>query len=108
MLHRGGKPEFYCLGRIDASSDEICSRDPERYVEKVLTSGVKPANWSAGRAAEEICRVCQDYRDKPLHDKGVRVPLSYPLEHALNILIEVSLDFVAAKSLDNFMREDLG
>jgi hypothetical protein len=106
MLHRAGKPEFFCLGRIAAPADEICDRRPERYVERVFHATVKCANWHAGRPKDEIRRVCQDYLDKTFLNKGKRIPLSYPLQHALMLLIEACNDECAAKILDNFMKSD--
>jgi hypothetical protein len=108
MLHRAGKPEFFCLGRIAAPSDEICNRRPERYVERVLRADVESANWRAGRPKDEILRVCQDYLDKAFFYRGDRIPLSYPLEHALKLLIEACRDDGAAAVLDRFMQTDSG
>jgi hypothetical protein len=107
MLHRGGKPEFFCLGRIAATSKDICARDPERYVEYVIAAPVECANWSTGRATEEISRVCRDYLSKAFKHLDVRIPLSYPLEHALRLLVELCEDERAAPCLDRFMQEPL-
>jgi hypothetical protein len=107
MLHRAGKPEFFCLGRIAATSDEICKRRPDRYVERILAADVEYANWQAGRPKDEILRVCQAYLDRMVRYDGLRIPLSYPLEHALTLLIEVCRDDSAAVVLDRFMRDDL-
>ncbi|MDZ4067239.1 MAG: hypothetical protein U1E06_10395 [Tabrizicola sp.] len=106
MLHRAGKPEFFCLGRIGAPSDEICNRKPERYVESVFRAPVTCANWHVGRPRDQIDRVCQDYLEKIFRYKGGRVPLSYPLEHALKLLIEACRDDRAAVVLDRFMQTD--
>lgn len=98
MLHRAGKPEFFCLGFIGASSAEICQRTPERFVERVGEAGVGRANWRSGRARDEIARICGNYLSK----QNV-TPLSYPLEHALMILIDLCEDERAGSAIDEFI-----
>jgi hypothetical protein len=44
MLHRGGKPEFYFIGRVGGTFEEIRARKPERYVELVLRADVQPVD----------------------------------------------------------------
>jgi hypothetical protein len=104
ILDRAGKPEFFCLGRVGALFSEICDRRPERYVERVVAAGLKRADWHADRPAHEICRVCQDYLEESFTYRGARIPLSYPLEHALRLLIEICQDSAAAAVVDEFMK----
>lgn len=103
LLHRAGKPEFFCLGRIAAPAHEIRKRTPERYVEEVLRSELACVNWEAARPTDEIVRVCQAYLKSLFQHEGVRIPLSYPLEHALKLLIEVCNDARLASVIDRFM-----
>lgn len=105
MLHRGGKPEFFGLARIGATAAEIKRRKPERYVDKVVESGVRPADFLNGRPSQELIRVCKAYLEKVFQIGEFRVPLSYPLEHALNLTIEVCSTEDTAVVIDRFMRE---
>jgi hypothetical protein len=98
MIHRGGKPEFICLGRIFAPGRQICERKPERYVEYVVPAAVQSVDWNLGPPTREIRRVCRDYLNKT-----VPLALSYPLEQALRILIDLCDNERAAKVIDNFM-----
>jgi predicted nucleotidyltransferase len=104
MLHRAGKPEFFCLGWIAAPAHEIINRKPERYVECVVKANVERANWNAGKPREEIIRVCQAYLNETIRYKGSRVPLSYPLGHGLSLLVEVCRDDYAAVVVDHFIQ----
>jgi hypothetical protein len=106
MLHRAGKPEFFCLGRISAPSYEIFQRRPERYVECVLCADVECVSWRVSRPKDEILRVCRAYLEKRFSDSVIRIPLSYPLEHALMLLIEACQDNDAAAFLDDFMLDE--
>ena len=65
------------------------------------------ANWRATQPSNEIRRVCQEYLDSGIVDKGKRIPLSYPLEHALKLLIGLCQIEGSAAVLDQFMREEL-
>src|SRR5262249_43311689 len=103
MIHRAGKPEFYCIGRIGAPAHEIVERKRERYVERVLTPDVACANWEAEHPSEEIHRICESYL-RQRFSRGTRI-LSYPLEHSLTLLIEACKDPAAASVLDQFMRD---
>jgi hypothetical protein len=101
MLHRAGKPEFYCLARVAAPENEIRRRKPERYVDRVFAADGKRANLRTGRPSAEISRVCNAY----LASKR-QIPLSYPLEHGLQLLIEACANERAAAVIDSFMQED--
>lgn len=101
MLHRAGKPEFYCLARIAAPADEILEREPERYVDRVFPAPVGRANWRMGHPSAEISRMCRAYLAKEI----VPIPFSYPFEHGLQLLVEVCADERAAAVVDSFMHE---
>jgi hypothetical protein len=107
MLHRAGKPEFFCLGKINATATEICDRKPERYVECVLRSDVQHANFRTGKPSAEIRKVCSDYLDNRIDEHGEHIPLSYPLEHALVLLIEVCDETESAGVIDRFMLKQI-
>jgi len=107
MLHRAGKPEFYCLGLLGATADKIRGRKPERYVEEVLKPEMAHAIWNIGRPSSEIARVCQAYLDEVLRHRQGRIPLSYPLEHALKLTIELCQDWQAGPVLDQFIQTSL-
>jgi hypothetical protein len=104
MLHRAGTPEFFCLGRINAPFAEIATRRPERYVEQVFAPNIQGANWRLGRSSDEIRRVCESFLENRLDGRDDRIFLSYPLQHALVLLIEACRDNGAAAILDRFMR----
>lgn len=107
MLHRGGKPEFYCLGMIDATAKEITQRKPERYVDRVITSGLGQVDWNSRRIPAEIQNLCRDYLDRPIRSENVIIPLSYPLEQALRIVIDVLEDTVAGVRIEEFVGKSL-
>jgi hypothetical protein len=100
MIHRGGKPEFICLGRISAPASHISGRRPERYVEYVVPVPVRPADWTTDPPTREIRRVCRDYLSK-----ADGIALSYPLEQALKILIDLCDNEDSARALDKFMEQ---
>lgn len=108
MLQRGGKPEFFCLGRIDEVSNKIFDRRTERYVQRVLTAvNVERAQWQMGRPSKEISRVCADYLTKAFVDKkGKRIPMSYQLEHGLTLLIEACEDDASSEVIDKFVQDN--
>jgi hypothetical protein len=107
MLHRAGKPEFFCLGRIAAPAHEICNRNRERFVQDVFPSNVACANWERGSPAEEVARVCQAYLENIFSHEGSETMLSYPLEHALRLLIEACSDETTASVLEQFMQDSI-
>jgi hypothetical protein len=107
MLHRAGKPEFFCLGYIAETSDRIIERRPERYVEYVMPAPVEPARWSAGRPRDEIARVCKDYLGKTFNIEGIQIAKSYPVEHALMLLVELCEEPRTAGVLDRFIGDTL-
>jgi DNA-binding XRE family transcriptional regulator len=102
MLHRAGKPEFFCLGKIDAPSVEIVGRSRELYVQSVFPGG-ESANWDR-RPRDEIVRVCKSYlRQTFRKGAGERIPMSYPLEHGLKLLIEICQHKDAGPVIDDFI-----
>jgi hypothetical protein len=76
MLHRAGKPEFYCIGWIDAPAIELLRRKPERFVERILSFDLECANWGAGPATSEIDRVCRSYLSGKLSHQGREIRMS--------------------------------
>lgn len=107
MLHRAGKPEFFCFGRIFATARKVYERKPERYVDYVFAAAVEVANLKAVRPRDEVRRVCRAYLDQFLSRKD-RYPLSYPLEHGLKLLIELCENESAGDALDRFIRQSFG
>jgi len=103
MVHRAGKPEFFGIAKIDATSDEICARKPERYVEKVFIAQIDKANWNKP-ASPQIARMCRTFLEQHRGFRSNSVPLSYPLQHLLNHLSEVCDDREQAAVIDAFMR----
>lgn len=97
MVHRAGKPEFFGLARIDGKADDIWGRRPERYVEKVFSPSIEKANWKTP-ASPQIARMCRSYLEYP-----GPIPLSYPLQHLLNHLVEVCEDPERATVINAFM-----
>ena len=107
MMHRAGKPEFFCLGVLGATADKIRKRDPERYVWKVIKPEMARAIWDTPHPTKEVARVCQAYIDEARRREQGRIPLSYPLEHALKLTIELCGDVHAGPVLDQFIRTSL-
>ena len=106
MLHRGGKPEMYFLGFVDAEMSELIHRKRERYVAAVVPAvKVRPIDWSSEPVAPSIERACADYL-KQLRSigriEGRLVQVSAPLEHGLKLLIEACQDAACSRSITNF------
>jgi hypothetical protein len=109
MVHRLGKPEFYALARIDAAAQAIRSRTPEdRYVDQVVLADVGPINLGNGNIpSEEIARACEQYLGKRYADsQGREMPMSYPLEHGLRLLIEACTLDAHRAEIDEFMSKN--
>jgi hypothetical protein len=107
MLHRAGKPEFFGLGLLGATADKIRKRTPERYVEEVIKAELPRANWDTAQPTKEIARVCQAYREKAMQHESARISLSYPLEHALKLTIDLCQDSQAGPVLNQFVQQAL-
>jgi hypothetical protein len=105
MVHRLGKPEFYALARIDAAAQAIRARKPERYVEQVVLAGVDPITLNGpARPSVEVARACQQYLGARYTDaQGRQMPMSYPLEHGLHLLIEACASDGHKSEIDAFM-----
>jgi hypothetical protein len=105
MVHRLGKPEFYALACIDAAAQAIRARKPERYVEQVVLAGVDPINLNGiKRPCDEIARACQQYLVARYTDaQGRQMPMSFPLEHGLHLLIEACTTEGHKATIDSFM-----
>lgn len=107
MLHRAGKPEFFCMGRIEETGEALCMRGRERYVFEVQQAPVEPAVWGGQvRASAEVRRIGQEWLSA-LRKPGQTNPPSYPLEHGLELLVEICEDPEAA-AVDDFMDQPWG
>lgn len=103
MLHRGGKPEFFGIARVEGKADDICARDPEKYVQQVVKAQITNADWLAGAAAPQIARMCREYLVQLKDSSGQDIALSYPFEHLLKHLVDVCEDHETASLIDKFM-----
>jgi 8-oxo-dGTP pyrophosphatase MutT (NUDIX family) len=97
LIHRGGKPEFFCLARLPETMDSIRAVTPKFregwYSEKSFPHDASAINFKENLAAE-IQRVCRHYSDTTRlfsdPEKIRRYRLSYQLMHGL-ALLEASL-----------------
>ena len=105
MLHRAGKPEFYCVGLIGAAAEELYRRKPERYYVKNLKiiSDVPAIDWTRQSPAREVHRVCTSL----LEMKDQLISLSHPLEHALMLLKDACEPGPAADALNVWLSDAL-
>jgi hypothetical protein len=102
MLHRAAKQEFYCLGYMDGTEAEIRDRKPERYVAQVFSAEVGRVDFGSKHPTEDIIRICSAFLGK-----RTIVPLSYPLEHGLQLLLEACADGRTAQVLDVWCHEGI-
>jgi hypothetical protein len=107
MLHRGGKPEFYCLGWIDAPAKELIGRKPEKYVTAIRSIPGDKADWRHPKPSCEVARVCRAYVKASEVDEEVRIDPSYPLEHGLHLLIEACIDEACSTVIDRFVHNQI-
>ena len=96
-------PPLLSIARVEGGANEICERKPERYVEKVFNAPIEKANWKRP-ASPQIARMCCSYLDHHSSSAGKVIPLSYPLQHLLNHLIEVCEDPKRAAVINAFMK----
>ena len=98
MLHRGGKPEFYCVSVLPFDQYEVerakLSKEETSYTRRTKRSRAKQVDFS--RSVDEIRRdileVCEEFMGPFSVDmlkKNRELDfLSFPLSHALELLIE--------------------
>jgi hypothetical protein len=114
LLHRGGKPEFFCIGKIDCSLDKIMavrvSRSEKKFTEKLAFHGdiefAVPRLDYAGLTGQKITEFCDKYlsefqnrRNKGTESGGC----SYQLEHGLILLKEAAADPSQATKVADFL-----
>lgn len=91
ILNRGGKPEFFCLGRIEATGEEV-KRRRRSLVERLFTRKVfffqTPPIEVTDLAAisEKVTAYCENILEYGRR-KNLNVHMSYQLEQALKFLI---------------------
>jgi hypothetical protein len=100
MLHRAGKPEFYCLGYIHARATEIMQRKPDRYTDRVIRPEVGRVDLDSAHPTIDIARICGSYLDKENE-----LPMSYPLEHGLQLLLAACENERSAKIIDSWCQQ---
>lgn len=93
MLHRGGKPEFFCVARLPFTSEQVHASMPTRH-ERRFTQRSESASAervdSDGNIRSEIIRVCTHFSNAGFDSiDPQRLKLSYPLHHALDLLATV-------------------
>jgi hypothetical protein len=92
MLHRGGKPEFFCVARLPFTSQEVHAAMPTRH-ERRFTEHSESADATQmdvnGNIRAEVIRVCTHFSRAAIDEiDPQRLKLSYPLHHALDLLAE--------------------
>jgi hypothetical protein len=104
MIHRTGKPEFFCIGKIDETARDLILRKPERYfIDRLGTASDNPLNLNNEDIAPEIIRICRDFLENHTTSNQPRIPISYPLEHGLLLLIEACENPISASAINDFM-----
>jgi hypothetical protein len=106
-VHRGGQPEFYCIGKIYAPERTIRNRKPEKYVKAIFTAGIESADWTMEHPQNEVRRICERYLTKCFNNDN-QSPISYPLEHMLKHLIEACKNEETGSVIGRFMRAEPG
>jgi hypothetical protein len=99
LVHRGGKPEFFCLARLPKTMEEIRSVTPQFfegwYSEQAFSHDASAIDLK-GDLVAEIRRVCRHYSDATRifsdPEKIRRYRLSYQLMHGLALLEECLSD----------------
>jgi hypothetical protein len=104
-VHRGGKPEFYCIGRIYLDSLSITRRsDREFYTRDVsmLGSGRISASVSIEQKLGVLFRslAVEGYDTTAL---ARRARMSFPLEHAGKLLVEACADKESLEAITTFL-----
>lgn len=92
MLHRGGKPEFFCVARLPFTAAEVHgampTRHETRFTQHSESADAQQIDFSKDIRGE-VVRVCSYFSDAALGEIGAQaLKLSYPLHHALDLLAE--------------------
>jgi hypothetical protein len=93
LIHRGGKPEFFCVARLSKTMDNIRALTPKKgelqYSAKSLSHDASAFDDKA-HFVDEIQRVCHHYADTDRlfsgQEKTRRLRLSYQVLHGLALL----------------------
>jgi DNA-binding winged helix-turn-helix (wHTH) protein len=99
LLSGCGKPEFYCLGYIAAKAAEIRSRTLEEFIDSIIPAQVGRARLNGERPSNEIACISERYLAKK------ELPMSFPLQHSLKLLVDLCKDKRAASAIDVFIHE---
>ncbi len=106
LFHRAGKPEFYLIGRIFGEAAKIIERDPEFFVEQVCYNINSPrVDLSAPQPSKAVGELCEYLLKARIlsRDRKFKVPWSYPLQQAMQILREACKDPECAEVIDTFL-----
>jgi 8-oxo-dGTP pyrophosphatase MutT (NUDIX family) len=111
IIHRAGKPEFFCLARIDRTITEIealkTKRKESTYTQKSLAHDASALNPRAP-FKEEITRICRHYFDPSSTPSDVEVThrhrLSYQVMHGLALLEACLTDPQSVDVLKNVLQ----
>ena len=108
MVHRAGKPEFFCVGTIRATAAEIVARPvTDGFTYGTLIGSLQPIRREKGVAAE-ISRICKEYLQiNYQNSSGSTLPLSFVLEHQLKHLVEACGDPQQAQVISTFVEKVL-
>lgn len=92
MLHRGGKPEFFCVARLPYTADEIHAAMPTRHETRFTQHSESASTRQIDMTKDiraEIVRVCSHFSQAATDRIDAQaLKLSYPLHHALDLLAE--------------------
>lgn len=112
MIHRAGKPEFFCVATIPFTLREInqmgVSRAERHFTNRTQTNDGRPLDKTID-PAKEISRVCKFYSDKSNIEIIINSPiqLSYPLSHGLDLLSEAVMFDGVGDQLATFVAANL-
>ncbi len=101
MVDRGGKPEFFCLARLDARHDEMAARRHTRH-ERHFTKRVVPyehKNISIADSRPIATQLCDLCNDVPQHFSA---SVAYPLEFALFVVKQACSTRESAAVIERF------
>lgn len=92
MLHRGGKPEFYCVALLPFTAAQVHAARPTRHESRFSqhSESASARKIDAGKdIRSEIIRVCAHFSSGEFHSLDAQaLKLSYPLHHGLDLLGE--------------------
>jgi len=96
MVHRAGKPEFFCVAAIPFTSTEINSFQVDKkeipFTAKTINGELPKLDWD-DNLAQNIPKICRFYSNPVNRDILISntkaLGLSYPLRHGLDMLADV-------------------